>query len=62
MKTKLNKTITSHPKARYTREGIKLKWANLEPRYKKQFGILLSNGEGSIIMEKGKKYFYMNRW
>jgi hypothetical protein len=57
MHTKLNKTLIAHPRTKYTKEGIKLRWDELSPEYRKELAKLCSRGEGSVIIERGKRYY-----
>jgi hypothetical protein len=57
MKTTIKKTLITHPRAKYTRNGIKLKWDELSPEYRKELAKLCSRGEGSVIIERGKRYY-----
>jgi len=59
MKTKLKKTVLCHPKAKYTSGGVKIRWSELDPNYRRQFARLLAEGQCVAVMEKGKKYVVM---
>jgi len=61
MKTKLKKTIINHPKTKFTSKGITLRWAELEPEYRRQIGILLAQGQCREEMERGKKIICFDR-
>lgn len=54
MKTKLNKTLTKHPKCKYTCKGILVSWKNLAPFERKY--VQSQQGMFQIIMDRGKKY------